>query len=213
MKSFLTSTWIGALLLLGLSVYAQPELIILDETQAPQAVYQIYLGKLQPGESLDGFADAAHLGFLRTFSIEEPPRVQGSSRASEEKKVFLGPFLGHETATKMMEQLVDLGYIEAYLERDEDGLKTPAGNPLTHSIQLGAFETLDMKKFSKIATVPAHGVFVLYEDGLYKVLSGLYPTTEKAYLRKSVLPYLKNTWGMSGFIRPIERESVQALNK
>lgn len=201
-------------MLFCLSAFAQNQpLIILDEGQASQAVYQIYLGKVQPGESFAQFSNVAHLGFLRTFSIEEPPKEQGPSRAAAEQKVFLGPFIGHQTAALIMDKILENGYKDAYMERDEKGLKTYTGESLTHSVQLGAFEQLNMNKFNKIATVPAHGVYVLYEDGLFKVLSGLYPAAEKEYLRKSVVPYMKRVWGFSGFVRQVHKEPTQAVNE
>lgn len=206
MKFSFTSCLIGCILF-SLSALAQPQpLVILDEAQASQAVYQIYLGKVQPGESFDQFSDVSHLGFLRTFSIEEAPKVQGPSRAAAEQKVFLGPFIGHKTAAKMMDKILEMGYEDAYMERDEKGLQTGKGEALTHSVQLGAFEQLNIKRFNKIETVPAHGVYVKYEDGYFKILSGLYPASEKEYLRKSVIPYMKRVWGFEGFVREVYKD-------
>ena len=215
MNKFLFAPFlIGCLLCISQIGLSQNDaLIIMDEAPGPQAVYQIYLGNVQPGQSMNIYSDVSHLGFLRTFSIQEPPLEQGPSRASAEQKVFLGPFLGEKTAKEMMEKVLNLGYIDAYLEKDEAGLSTPSGTKLTHTVQLGAFEQLDMQKFTKIANVPAHGVFVLYEDGLYKVLSGLYPSEEKEYIRKSVIPYMKKVWGMKGFLRAIDQAPVPTPNE
>jgi hypothetical protein len=174
--------------------------------QASEAVYQIFVGKLQPGESLSRFAELTKFGFLRTYSLAEAPKVQGPSRFEAEFPVFVGPYVGKETADQVLIQLRELGYNMAYIEQSSASMTDPDGEPLMYSVQLGAFSELNMTGFEKIANIPAHGVSVLYENGLYKVLCGMYTRTQVAYIKDEVIPYFANSWGMNGFLKAFRQD-------
>ena len=173
--------------------------------QASDGIYQIFVGKLQPGESLDRFSPLTKFGFLRTYSLAEPPKTQGPSRSEAELPVFIGPYFGKETADRVLEDLRQMGYTMAYIEQSSASLTDPTGEPLMYSIQLGAFSELNMKRFEKIANIPAHGVSVMYENGLYKVLCGMYTRNQVAYIKDEVIPYFANSWGMNGFLKPFRQ--------
>ncbi|MEM7658965.1 MAG: hypothetical protein AAF399_22775, partial [Bacteroidota bacterium] len=143
----------------------------------------------------------AHLGFLRTFSLAEKPIVQGPSRSQAELPVFLGPFLGETTANQVLAEVQAKGYDFAYIEQGAAQLVNEDGVPLVYSIQLGAFQQPNMSRFQKIANIPAYGVLVMYENGYYKVMSGLYRQDQEGYLKEEVIPYFTKTWGFSGFMK------------
>lgn len=161
-------------------------------------LYQIYLGEASFGQEKKAFAKAAKYGFFRPFSIVET----GEESPERKNPMFLGPYLGRETAEYVLEKLQKIGYNQAYIEGDEVSLATGKGKLLTHTVQVGAYEFLDARLFASVSNQPAGGVVILYEDGLLKLLAGLYPASSEAYLKEYALKYWKNTLGAEVFVRP-----------
>lgn len=170
-------------------------------------IYQIYVGTMITEEDLSQFNDLKELGFVRPFSISELPEVEGVSRDGSGRKVFVGPYLGRSTAEQILTMVWEKGYTDAYIEADEKTLRTDIGQELVYTVQLGAFSKPSMDQYTRIANVLAHGTYMVYEDGYYKVLSGMYPPDFENYIRTKVIPYLKST-GFTGFLRTF-REPYQ----
>lgn len=161
-------------------------------------IYQIFLGDAVFGNEQDVFADARKYGFFRPFSIAEDSK----EAAGDKSPIFLGPYLGRGTAEYVLGKLRGLGYEQAYIEGDEVRLTTGKGSNLTHSVQLGAYESLNAALFAPFANQPAGGIVILYEDGLLKLLGGLYPASSEAYLKDFAVNYWKESIGANVFVRP-----------
>lgn len=174
----------------------EPEII--DDSHT---IYQVYLTTVAPGSSLEAFNSLSDLGFVQAYSIANPPTTPGPSRTLEPQSIYLGAYLGLDVAKVVLSEVQSRGYNDARIEADTRSLTEGSNRNLTYTVQLGAFNSLDMGRFAKIANIPAYGVYVTFENGMYKVFSGLYQAEDLAYLKSTVLPYLKNTWGFAGFAK------------
>ena len=162
-------------------------------------ICQIYVGTVGGGENLTRFDNLRDFGFINLYSLANPP-IDQSEVTGISRKVFLGPYLGFESAEKVLEMVRTRGYSDAYIEADERTLKSNKGKNLVYSVQIGAFENPNMRKFTSITNMFAHGIFLTYEGGLFKVLSGMYDASNADYVRSEVVPYLKSR-GYNGFLR------------
>ncbi|MEZ4827718.1 MAG: hypothetical protein R3C61_15760 [Bacteroidia bacterium] len=179
-----------------------------SQSAEDHTIYQIYVGTMTSIDGLTQFDDLKDLGFIRPFSIAElPVEQQMVSRDGEGKKVFVGPFLGRATAENILAMIWSRGYSNAFIEADARSLITEKTRNLTYSVQLGAFQQPDMRRYEKISNSLAYGTFLTYEDGLYKVVAGLYKPESVDYVKKTVIPYLKKE-GFNGFVRTV-REPYQ----
>ncbi|MDX2250163.1 MAG: hypothetical protein SF052_25495 [Bacteroidia bacterium] len=191
----------SAVFFMGSIAFSQTE----EQPGADHTIYQIYVGTMTSLEDLNQFEDLKEFGFIRPFSIAELPVQQ--SRAEEGKKVFVGPYLGKQTAENILSLIWARGYTNAYIEADERSLRTTKTRALVYSIQLGAFQQPDMRRYEKISNTFAYGTFLTFEDGLYKVMAGLYSPEATGYMKETVIPYLQKL-GFSGFTRTV-REPFQ----
>ncbi|MEO1448663.1 MAG: hypothetical protein AAFV07_04000 [Bacteroidota bacterium] len=191
------SRFLLVLCLMGVSLglrAQEPEIV--DDSHT---VYQVYLTTVAPGSSLAEFADLEDLGFVQIFSMVNPPTTPGPSRALEPQAVYLGSYLGLETAEHVLQKVRTRGYIDARIEADTRSLTEGSNRNLTYTLQVGAFNELDMDRFTKVANIPAYGMFVKWEKGYFKVFAGMYSEAELDYLKGTVQPYFKSQWGIDGF--------------
>ncbi|MEZ4776687.1 MAG: hypothetical protein R3D00_26160 [Bacteroidia bacterium] len=194
----LTATIIAVFFMLT-PVFAQTD----SQPAGDHTIYQIYVGTMNSLEDLAQFDDLKEFGFIRPFSISElPVEQQMVSRDGEGKKVFVGPYLGKATAENILTLIWTRGYSNAFIEADERSLRTNKTQNLTYSVQLGAFQQPDMRRYEKISNVFAYGTFLTFEDGLYKVVAGLYKPESTDYVKSTVIPYLKKQ-GFNGFVRTV----------
>jgi hypothetical protein len=197
MKSFHSFLKILSVVLLisgiGFSAYGQ------NYPGNDHKIYQICVGTIGVGESLAPFDNLRDFGFISMYSLAYPPTEQSEVTGSN-RRVFLGPYLGEESANKVLGMVQTRGYTDAYIEADENTLQSKKGRNLIYSVQIGAFANPNMRKFSSITNMFAHGIFLTYEGGLFKVLSGMYDSDNADYVRSEVVPYLKSR-GYNGFLR------------
>lgn len=170
-------------------------------------VYRIFVGTISENESLSQFNDLTSLGFVQSFPLTEISATEGVTRASREKKVYLGPFLGRETVTGLLPKVLQKGYVEAFVEMDDQMLKKSIKDQQELTVQLGAFKNLDLRSFVGMDNIPAHGMYIKYEDGFYKVFAGIYGVDQTHHIEKTVMPYFKKR-GFDGFMRPFLRPHV-----
>jgi len=193
MKDFL-AIMASCLLLLSAS-FAQEEYI----QTGRDGIYQIFVGKAAFGTEQEVFSNLAHLGFLRPFSIAEP----GDGQLEGDLPVFLGPYIGRATADYILRKVKDAGYVMAYIEGDEVSLTEGDGAGLTYTVQIGAFEKFDANYYDSHLNEPAHGLHLIYEEGLIKVLAGLYPASFEDYLEARALPFWNRSIEIDdAFVRP-----------
>ncbi|MEO1417265.1 MAG: hypothetical protein AAFW00_18410 [Bacteroidota bacterium] len=165
-------------------------------------IFQIFVGEVPVGDADEVFKDLESLGFLRPFSISNPPMKPQASRAPRMEKVYVGPYIGFATVAHMLQVIRAKGYIRAQIEGNEITLTSEVGCQLTHTVQLGAFEHPPADYFDHLAYLPAYGIHIVFEEGLYKVFSGLYREDQEAYIEEVVIPYWKENWGFQPFFRP-----------
>ena len=173
------------------------------QTDAPEvrdAIYQVFVGEFDRQSDMSRFEPLRALGFLRPFSIVDETGYALRGEGSSLQRVYVGPYLGKETAEAVMAKAWTLGFRDARIETNEQYLNSDKNADLTYTLQLGAFGDPDMRNFEEIASLPAHGVYLMYEDGLFKVLCGMYRPEQLDYLRRSVTPYLRDM-GNYGFVR------------
>ena len=163
-----------------------------------ETIYEIQVMITDGPITIDNFPDLKNLGFFKTYTVARGPEEPYSPL-----RVCLGPFLGQETAELVLKIVQEKGYDEAFIYTDEQKLHEKDGKELAYSIQVGAFRNLNLRKFQNLANMPAHGMYIAYENGLFKILSGLYNPDEEEYLRNTVLPYYRSELGLDGFIRRI----------
>ncbi len=161
-------------------------------------IYRIQITITEEPDSFNFVPDLNHLGFVRLYPLERGPMEEKSP-----VRVMLGPYLGANTADFVLQKVWKKGYTEAQLIKDDFSLLNGEGTGLTHTIQVGAFKKPYLNKYNDISTIPAHGMFIVYEEGLFKIFSGLYTSQEESYLRNSVLPYFREEYGLYGFIRKL----------
>ncbi len=161
-------------------------------------IFRIQITTLEQSIDVDTFSNLNHLGFIRLNPMERGP-LEDDSPVS----VMLGPYLGANTADYVLQKVWEKGYTEAKLIKDDFSLLSGEGTELTHTIQVGAFRRPYLNKFTDISTIPAHGMYIVYEEGLFKIFSGLYSSQEESYLRESVIPYFLEEFGLYGFVRKL----------
>jgi len=161
-------------------------------------VYHIQLMEADSLVPQTYFAGLYSLGFIKYFGVERGP-LDDSSKV----RIMLGPYLGTTTADFVLQQVWKKGFPDAKLVEDDLTLIEGSGANLTHTVQVGAFRRPHFDMYEPLVSIPAHGMFIVYENGLFKVLSGLYTSQEESYLRQSVIPYYQNEFGLYGFVRKI----------
>jgi hypothetical protein len=156
------------------------------QTDSDPRIYRIYLGVVETSEDLKDFDKLQNLGFLHPLANVS----RGGDRIAPGIRVYLGHYLDQITAANILLQCWALGYKNAYLETDAQTLTYGIGSELTYSLQLGAYRKLSLQKFQSLQRDLPYGIFVRYEDGLFKVLGGLYTSFEIEKVRREVIPYL-----------------------
>jgi hypothetical protein len=143
------------------------------------------------------FDNLEDLGILRAEPINDDYLVMGLYQ------VYLGWYIGRETAESVLSQVVARGYPHAQLMADYFTLRHGEGAMDNHSIQVGAYSVLDMKEFGSqigMATLQDVNVYIMLEDGVYKILMGLFPESEAEDVRTVMLPVLGQR-GIYGYVR------------
>ncbi|MEO0468473.1 MAG: hypothetical protein AAF206_02540 [Bacteroidota bacterium] len=179
-------------LMVGKSL-AQPDI-------ASPEMFCIYVGTLPANEELSQFADLYDLGSVRIEHPAEGP-LKRISRSTGASIVFLGNFIDRQTADQILLKTHQLGYQDAYVEPFIPAFRDSSPQSL-YTVQLGAFSRPYFNGFSRIENVFAHGMFTQQQDGLFKVSAGLYQEKELKYVRREVIPWLRNQ-GYDAFIRRI----------
>lgn len=182
-------------LLLGSPLHAQT-----SQFSDQSTIYQLYIGEFDKQADTKQFDRLRKLGFIRYFSIADESKYTSQAQSPDTRRVYIGPYIGQLTAEAAMARAWELGFRDAKIEVNTNYLAQEKYKDLSYSLQLGAFENPDMRKFEEIASLPAHGVFLMYEDGFFKVLSGMYRPDEVAYLKRTMIPYLRDM-GYYGFVR------------
>lgn len=143
-------------------------------------IYQIQLGAFKAQPDLKDFSDLKDLGKLsfKPIAFDEPE--------DDLHRVFLGTFLGKETALKVMEIVRARGYEDAVYDVDDYNLNHSTGKSLRYTLQLAA----NKKKYN-ISGYDDYADYVLYQKGFYRICFGLYPKSDLKDIRKQVLPGLK----------------------
>lgn len=171
-----------------------------DEPEERNIIYQVFIGEFDKQADSHQFEGLQHLGFLRHFSIENETSLASQDQNPDMQRMYVGPYLGKATAEAVLARAWTLGFSDARIESNEQYLTSDKYADLQFTVQLGAFEDPDMRKFEEIASLPAHGVYLMYEEGFFKVLSGMYRPEEIDYVRNEVIPYLRDL-GYYGFVR------------
>ncbi|MCI4669422.1 MAG: hypothetical protein MRZ79_14910 [Bacteroidia bacterium] len=182
------------LLLFNIGLLAQTNYI----QEGRDGIYQIYIGPAKIGTEEKVYSKLRKYGFLRPFSITQV----SAGEPGENLPIYLGPYLGRETADHVLAMVQKMGYADAYVEGDEVSLTTNEGAQLTHTVQIGAYENLDASFYASLSNQPAKGVFILYEEGLYKFMGGLYPESSEAYLENYAVKYWNESLNINAFVRP-----------
>lgn len=160
------------------------------------AVFLVQLEETEEAVTTRSYASVNDLGFFKTVAVERSPGEE-----LRRVKVCVGPFLGKEAADLVLAIARSRGYAEAFIQAETYPFEGTEGKELTYTVQVGAFNKLDISKYQGIANLPAYGLFITYEEGMFKVLAGMYPESDKEYLREQVLPYYRRELGLDGFVR------------
>lgn len=171
-----------------------------DEPEVRNTIYQVFIGEFDKAEGLQALDPLRELGFIRHFSLTNESDYALKGEDPNKQRIYVGPYLGKVTAEAVMARAWTLGFRDARIEANETYLNSNKYADLEYTVQLGAFEDPDMRNFEEIANLPAHGVFLMYEEGFFKILCGMYRTEETGYVRNEVIPYLRDM-GYYGFIR------------
>ena len=158
--------------------------------------HNIYYIQLMVAEQPIELPYLQDLGFVSLTSLERGPADSLSA-----VRVLLGPYLGELTADHVLHKVWEKGFEGAKLVQGPIDLQRGEGQNLTHTVQVGAFRRMHLEKYKQLSNLPAHGMYIVYEDGLFKVLSGLYAEADSAYLWNTVIPYYQKTMGLDGFVR------------
>lgn len=190
MKSFFFGGLLAFLTLLG----GQNVTHAADSTHT---IYRIYLGVVADQADLTQFDRIKPLGFITSFANVS----RGGDRIAPGLRVYLGEYLDETTAAHMLLQVWSVGFEGAYIERDHLTLRYGIGSELIYTIQLGAFQSLPMQKFAQLRDELPYGIYVRYEDGLFKVFAGLYTSFELAEVKRKTMPWLKQEGYPTAYVR------------
>jgi len=160
-------------------------------------IYRIYLGVVADQSDLQQFDKLKTLGFLSSYSNVS----RGGDRIAPGLRVYLGEYLDKTTAAHMLLQVWGSGFDKAYIERDDLTLRYGVGSELIYTIQLGAFQRLHMQNFAKLRDELPYGIYVHYEDGLFKVFAGLYAGFELADLKRKTMPWIRKQGYTTAYVR------------
>lgn len=162
-------------------------------------IYQVQLEVVDGKPEKEKFSRFENLGFLTFYS-----EARGPEDATTPTRVCLGPYLGKVAAERIVIEARSLGYKDAFFYLEDSAL-VEDGEPLTHTIQLGAFVRPNLSLYKNLSNFPARGLIITYEAGMYKLLSGLYAAKKEEYLKSTMLPYYKHELGLDCFIRTIQK--------
>ncbi|MEL6651133.1 MAG: hypothetical protein AAFQ87_10060, partial [Bacteroidota bacterium] len=167
-------------------------------------IYRIYLGVAADQDDLNRFDRIKPLGFLTTYANVS----RGGDSIAPGLRVYLGDYLDKETAAHMLLQVWSAGFERAFLEKDEQSLRYGIGSELIYTVQLGAFKRLPVQRFSTLRDEVPYGIFVRYEDGLFKVFAGLYTSFEIGDLKRKTMPWLREQGYQTAFVRQFREAYV-----
>lgn len=156
--------------------------------QDNSTIYQIQLAAYEEEVDWDQFKNLKDVGLVTTTSITPDPVEDNYIH------VYVGKYLGKKTALAMYSILKKRGFTPS-LDQDDFTLKHSTGKSVQHTIQLGVFNTLNMKQFVDIEA--NENLYILYEGGKFKVLYGLYPSKDMADAAREVL----TREGFAGIVR------------
>lgn len=190
MKSFFYGGLLALLTLLG----GQNVTRAADSTHT---IYRIYLGVVADQADLIQFDKIKPLGFITSYANVS----RGGDRIAPGLRVYLGEYLDKTTAAHMLLQVWGAGFDAAYIERDHLTLRYGIGSELIYTIQLGAFQRLPMQKFAQLREELPYGIYVRYEDGLFKIFAGLYAGFELADVKRKTMPWLRKQGYTTAYVR------------
>ncbi|MEM6264258.1 MAG: hypothetical protein AAGI38_17215 [Bacteroidota bacterium] len=159
-------------------------------------VYQVCFAGFDEPVDPDQFYELKRFGFIRTQSISPATRDKEDGMF----RLYLGPYIGLEAAEMAMAFVRAKGYTDAYLESDPYQLTSEDGKKLTHTVQVGAFDKPDMEAYQLITREIGKEVYLIYEDGLFKIFAGLYTAEEIPQVKTETIWYLSEQ-GFETFIR------------
>ncbi|MEM6343766.1 MAG: hypothetical protein AAF927_07790 [Bacteroidota bacterium] len=160
-------------------------------------IYRIYLGVVSDQADLDQFDPLKPLGFISSYANVS----RGRDRLAPGLRVYLGEYLDKTTAAHMLLQVWGAGFDKAYIERDNLTLRYGVGSELIYTIQLGAFRRLPMQKFAALRDELPYGIYVRYEDGLFKVFAGLYASFELGEVKRKTIPWLRQQGYNTAYVK------------
>ncbi len=142
-------------------------------------IYQIQLAAYEDEVDWDRFKNLKDVGFVTSKPID--PSVQDSKY----KRVFVGKYIGDATIRAMLNRVQSRGFRNPTIVRDNVTLQGETGADIQYTIQLGAFNQLNIQEFLDIPFI--ENVYILLEGGKYRMIYGLYVSEEYAQNALKVL--------------------------
>ncbi|MDX2303992.1 MAG: SPOR domain-containing protein [Microscillaceae bacterium] len=156
-------------------------------------IYQIQLAAYQGEVDWDRFKNLKDVGLVNTQSIAFSPENEGIN--DNLAHVFVGRYLGMQTVEAVKKLLINKGFKDLLIEKDDYFLNHATGKYLRYTIQLGAFKKLDMEQFANMSQ--SENLHIVYEKNSFRVLYGFFNSEKMAELALEVL----KTEGFEGKVK------------
>ncbi len=144
--------------------------------------YQVHLGGFSGNVLLSDFNNLQDLGILTTECIQKK-----TNSGDGLTHVYLGIYLGKNTAEKFLNEVKNRGYNGAALVSDQDSFNGEAGKKITSAIQIELQNRPDLSKLQNISV--QHKFYVKQTGGGYQVLTLLHNPIERTPDFKWTLDY------------------------
>jgi hypothetical protein len=95
---------------------------------------------------------------------------------NESLRVYLGTYLGKNTASRVLVDVKNRGFSSAYVESTGGKFVAESGDSLTHTMQFIALKRLDIRAIvdnPKLAKSDQKDVYIWYHNGFYRVSLGI----------------------------------------
>lgn len=160
---------------------------------AQVGLYRVRLAALQKDVSLETFKKMEDLGVLFTEPLEN-----GFTR------IYLGTYLGRNTATRVMNTAKQRGYKTSYTA--EEMPETPKNNDYT--VQIGSFKKLDVRKFNALDTEYRNKLYISYHKGFYRVSLGIFDKNNNPELGAFYLELARRLGADSAYIHQFNKVHI-----
>ncbi len=145
-------------------------------------VHQIQLGAFSKDANVAAYVDLSDVGY-----IESIPR-------GAHQKVFVGPYMGRESAAQALQVVRRRGFQDAFIDASTVDLFANANRV----VQLGAYNSLDMSRFDDLEA----DLYVLVEKNVYKVVTLPFDAQNPPADLAGKLGYFK-AMGFGTYVRPV----------